>query len=127
MKGTAPFDLEPDGPTDVGDIILDPRGGPEEKEGGIGLMFSPDPNGIRIIRFVEDSPARDAGALEGDVITAINGIPFGKDPLVNWVVNLRGPVGTPVVLRIERGTSAPFSLTVMRRAIGLGAVPDRAP
>ena len=126
-KGTPTFDLRPDGPTDIGDVVLEPRGGPEEKEGGIGLMFSPDPEGIRIIRFTDDSPARDAGALEGDVITAINGVPFGKDPLVNWVVNLRGPVGTPVVLHLARGTAAPFSLTVIRRAIGLGAVPERSP
>lgn len=127
LKGTPTFDLKPEGPTDIGDVVLEPRGGPEEKEGGIGLMFAPDPEGIRIIRFTDDSPARDAGALEGDVITAINGAPFGRDPLVNWVMNLRGPVGTPVILRIVRGTGAPFPLTVLRRAIGLGAVPEQAP
>jgi hypothetical protein len=121
--GSLPFDLSPDGPTDLGDITLSPRGGDEEKEGGLGIMFAGDTRGIRVIRFTDDSPAREAGMEVGDLITAIDGVPAGREPLVNWVVSLRGPAGTPVVLEIERGTAPPFTVTVVRRAIGLDPVP----
>ncbi|CAN0592657.1 unnamed protein product, partial [Laminaria digitata] len=67
------------------------------------------------------------GVLDGDLISAIDAVPFGANPLVNWVVTLRGPAGTSVVLEIQRGTRSPFVRTVVRRAIGLEAVPQRAP
>lgn len=121
--GSQPFDLQPDGPTDMGDVTLDPRGGPEEKEGGIGIAFSGDPRGARVIDFTASSPAREAGMEVGDLITAIDGVPAGREPIVNWVVNLRGPPDTPVVLEVERGTMAPFTVTVIRRSIGLDPVP----
>ena len=125
-KGTTPFDLRPGEPTDIGDVRLEPRGGPEEKEGGIGIQFAGEPKGVRVVRFTPDSPAREAGLRVGDVITAIDGAPAGREPLLNWVVKLRGVAGTPVVLEIERGTERPFSVTVIRRAIGLGEVPREA-
>ncbi len=121
--GSLPFDLSSEGPTDLGDIVLKSRGGDEEKEGGLGIMFAGDERGIRVIRFTDDSPAREAGMEIGDLITAIDGAPAGREPLVNWVVNLRGPAGTPVVLEVERGTMSPFTITVVRRSIGLDPVP----
>lgn len=125
--GSEAFDLRSGGPTDIGTLLLKTRGGPEEKEGGIGIMFSGEDQGIRVIRFTADSPAREAGMVQGDLITAIDGVPFGRDPLVNWVVTLRGLVGTPVVLEVTRGTRSAFTVTVMRRGIGLKAVPNDAP
>lgn len=125
-RGTSPFDLLPGPPTDIGDLILERRGAPEEKEGGIGVVFSAEDHGIRVIRFIEDSPAREAGLLVGDLITAINGTPFGREPMVNWVVQLRGRAGTPVRLEIERGTDPPFEVNVTRRAVGLPPMPEDA-
>jgi hypothetical protein len=122
LWGSQPFDLDPGG-KDLGDIVPVQRGGPEEKEGGIGIMFEGDPRGVRIIRFVSDSPAREAGLEIGDLITAIEGLPPGREPLVSWVVHFRGRPGTPVVLQVERGTAPPFSATVIRRSIGLDPVP----
>lgn len=122
--GSPPFDLKAGGPTDLGDVVLEPRGGPEEKEGGIGIAFSSeDTRGARVIDFTADSPAREAGMEVGDLITAIDGVPAGRAPIINWVVNLRGPPGTPVVLEVQRGTMAPFTVTVVRRSIGLDPVP----
>lgn len=123
-KGTMPFDLLPGPPTDIGNLVLEPRGGPDEKEGGLGLVFSAEDDGIRILRFIENSPARDAGLLIGDLITAINGTPFGREPMVNWLVQLRGRAGTPVHLEIERGTQPPFEVTVTRRVVGLPPMPE---
>jgi hypothetical protein len=122
--GSRPFDLDANNrSTDLGDIQLTPRGGAEEKEGGIGIQFAPDPMGVRVLRLLQDSPARDAGIDVGDVITVIDGVPAGRLPLVNWLVALRGPVGTPVILAVERGTQAAFSVTVIRRSLGLEEVP----
>ena len=107
---------------DVGEIQLEPRGEPDEKAGGIGIMFAPDASGIRVIRFTDDSPARDAGLAVGDVVTSIDGVPSGRMPIVNWMVRLRGPAGTPVVVDVKRGSQT-RSYTVIRREIGLPEVP----
>ena len=120
--GSGLFVLSADGPTDIGDLVLQPKGAPEDKEAGIGIQMMNDPEGIRIVRFTEDSPARDAGLKVGDVITAIDGVSFGQAPLINWMVRLRGAVGTSVALRIMRGTKSPFSITVVRRAVGLSPI-----
>lgn len=126
-KGTPPLPLVAGGTADFGDIVLDRRGGPEEKQAGIGIMITQDPRGIRVIRFAESSPAREAGMEIGDLIVAIGGVPFGREPLMNWVVKLRGPVGTPVTLEVERGTSGAFVVTVTRRDVGLRDLPDSIP
>lgn len=127
-QGTPPFDLDPfTGKRDVGDVTLQPRGGREEKEGGIGIQFGNDAHGVRVVEFVADSPAREAGLEIGDVISKIDGTPAGRLPLMSWLLALRGPVGTPVVLEVERGTLPRFSVTVIRRAIGLPALPDEDP
>lgn len=123
--GSAPLSLDAMGRAlELGDVTLSKRAGREEKEGGIGIMFAPDPAGVRVVQFSPDSPAREAGVEVGDVITSIDGTPAGRLPMVNWVVALRGPVGTTVTLEIERGTAPRFPVRVVRRAIGLPAVPD---
>lgn len=123
--GTPPFDFDAlSAAKDLGDLELSPRSGRDEKEGGIGIQFAGDPHGVRVVDFVSDSPAREAGLEVGDVITAIDGTPAGRLPLVSWLVSLRGPVGTSVVLEIERGTLPRFSVSVIRRAIGLPDLPD---
>lgn len=123
--GSAPFQLDPTGgPTELGELRLSPRGDDAEKEGGIGIMFSGDPHGVRVIQFTESSPAREAGLELGDVITAIDGTPAGRLPVTSWVVLLRGRPGTQVSLEVERGTDPRFTVSVTRRAIGLPAVPE---
>jgi hypothetical protein len=126
VKGTLPFDLVPGPPTDLGAIVLERKGPPEEKEGGLGMMFATEDNGIRILNFTEDSPAREAGVMKGDVVTAIDHQPFAREAMFNWLVHLRGRVGTTVIIEIERGTSAPFNVSIVRRAIGLPPMPDDA-
>ncbi len=119
-----PFDFDASGRKDLGDITLSARSGSEEKEGGIGIRFAQDPHGVRVVEFVENSPAREAGLEIGDVITAIDGRPAGRLEMITWLVALRGPVGTVVVLEIERGTSPRFSVSVIRRAVGLPGLPE---
>jgi hypothetical protein len=125
--GTQPFDFDGlSARKELGDMVLSLRSSRDEKEGGIGIQFAGDPHGVRVVDFVRESPARDAGLEIGDVITAIDGTPAGRLPMVSWLVALRGPVGTPVVLEIERGTLPRFSVSVIRRAIGLPALPVEA-
>lgn len=126
-KGTPPVALVAGGTTDFGTLTLEKRGGDEEKEAGIGIMIAADPRGIRVLNFVDDSPAREAGMEVGDLIVGIDGVPAGQAPLMNWIVSLRGPVGTPVTLEVERGTSAAFVVTVVRRDVGLRRLPQKSP
>ncbi|MBK8010864.1 MAG: carboxypeptidase regulatory-like domain-containing protein [Deltaproteobacteria bacterium] len=123
-QGSEPFDLgASDGPTDVGDIALTARGGPAEKEGGVGIMIAQDPRGARVIQFTEVSPGRDAGLQVGDVIVSVDGEAVSRQPIINWVVSLRGPVGTKVVLGVERGAGPTSTFVVVRGNVGLKEVP----
>lgn len=124
--GTRPLALSAGLVTDLGVIRLQSRSGPEEKAGGVGVVFTGDDKGIRIIRFVDDSPARDAGLQVGDLIVGIGGVPYGRVPPVNWVVGLRGPAGTAVIVDILRAGQAQ-SYTIIRRVIGLPEVPRGHP
>ncbi|MCB9655245.1 MAG: PDZ domain-containing protein [Deltaproteobacteria bacterium] len=123
-QGSEPFDLGvSDAPTDLGDIVLTARSGPAEKEGGVGVMIGQDPRGARVIQFTDVSPGRDAGLEVGDIIVSVDGEAVSRQPIINWVVALRGPIGTKVVLGVERGSGQTLTIVVVRGNVGLKEVP----
>ncbi len=74
--------------------------------GGIGAEIGQDEQGRFVIqRVYRDNPAHEAGLQEGDIIIAVDGVAL--DPVrhdLNTVISMiRGNVGDPVVLRIQRG------------------------
>ena len=68
-------------------------------------MLAASPRGVRVVRVPEDSPAAEAGLLEGDFILAID------DKSIKGLSGkqlhdlLTGEVGSPVRLRITRDGS----------------------
>ena len=70
---------------------------------------------------LDDSPATRAGLLPGDRITSIEGTSL-KGKRLKWVVSsLRGPPGTPLHLRAQRGNER-FGLGLTRALIAAPTV-----
>jgi hypothetical protein len=72
---------------------------------GIGVLIQPDASGAKVAGFLSVSPARDAGMLAGDVITAVDG-----QPVTGASLPPAAP-GTPWTLDVLRGGS-PVQLSV---------------
>ncbi|MDP1753150.1 MAG: S41 family peptidase [Reyranella sp.] len=71
--------------------------------GGIGITVERTEDKKIMIRALQDgSPAGKAGLQVGDQILAIDGKPMVDSPLTDIVLNLRGTIGTPVVLTVLR-------------------------
>ncbi|MEW6432202.1 MAG: carboxypeptidase regulatory-like domain-containing protein [Myxococcota bacterium] len=85
---------------------------------GVGMVLEPTSSGARVSEVNEGGPAERAGVLPGDQILAVEGIPVAGVPLQQIVNRIRGPAGTPVRLRFERG-GQPFELTIRRRLLTL--------
>ncbi len=73
---------------------------------GIGVMVRPNDEGqVLVVRTIEDTPAYEAGILEGDVITEVDGIEVKDINLENIgkvVAMIKGDEGTEVNLKIYR-------------------------
>jgi hypothetical protein len=94
-------------------IELSPRKG--EKPGlvfsGIGAVLSDRGGRIMVLKTLDGSPAAVAGLLRGDVILTIDGLQKGS--FADAVEAIRGIIGTPVRLSLERGKRT-FEVDVIR-------------
>jgi carboxyl-terminal processing protease len=71
--------------------------------GGIGITVERTDDKKIMVRALQDgSPAGKAGLQVGDQIIAIDGKPMVDSPLSDIVLNLRGTIGTPVLLTVLR-------------------------
>jgi regulator of sigma E protease len=80
---------------------VEPRSNPPEGQGATGIEIATGKKSIVQISQVDPgSPAAAAGVLDGDRITAINGIPVESEAQVSGLLN--GAVHNSVVLTVER-------------------------
>lgn len=89
--------------------------------GGIGAEIREEERRIRIGRVLPGSPAEQGGLRAGDLVTQID-----KQSTVNLRVVeaqqlLRGPVDTPVVLKVRRGDQT-LTITITRQIIRVDSV-----
>lgn len=68
--------------------------------GGIAILAGPSEAGILILAVLPDGPARKAGLREGETIVAVDGRPLRDVAFPLALERLRGPAGSPVLLRI---------------------------
>lgn len=91
---------------------------------GIGVALEKVDTGIKITRVYENSPADKAGVLEGDIITAIDGVSVLGKEAESVATEIRGLEGEPVLLTIMRGTSTQ-EFSVVRATVTLSAISYR--
>jgi carboxyl-terminal processing protease len=95
--------------------------------GGVGVEMAVENGLVKVLAPIEDSPAFRAGVLPGDLFTHINGEPVRGVSLNEAMDRMRGSIGTPLTLTIQRGVGGrSFDLTLMRELVRSPAVRWRA-
>jgi hypothetical protein len=73
---------------------------PDALQGHLGIWVEPIEGGFAIGRVIDGYAAHDADLREGDVITAVDGVPTeGMEPH-DWYWVLQGPTGEVVALQV---------------------------
>ncbi len=97
--------------------------------GGIGIYIELDKdagNQLTVFEPIEGTPAARSGVESGDRILAIDGKSTKGITLDGAQAGIRGPVGSKVVLKVQRrGQKAPLSITVTRANIHVVSVTGR--
>jgi carboxyl-terminal processing protease len=90
--------------------------------GGIGAYLTVDDAGRILLDPMVDRPAARAGVRKGDILLAVDGrevpLPADLDQVTDWI---RGEVGTPVKLTVQRGDDR-LDFEVIRAEIELPSV-----
>ena len=98
----------------------------EGRFGGVGVRIEPADNGIRVVSAISDTPAARAGVQARDLIVGIDDTDARGLDLKQAVELMRGEVGEPITLTIERaGTPDPLEITVERDSIEIEVVDAR--
>ena len=82
--------------------------------GGIGVRIRLIDEGVHVLQVMEDTPAERAGMQDGDIITFIESESVKPLDQREVVDRLRGPVGSDVVVTVQRGSQAPFAISITR-------------
>ncbi len=71
--------------------------------GGLGIEVTMEEGQLKVVYPIEDTPASKAGILAGDIIAKIDGEQVQGLPLNAAVDKMRGVIGAPVTLTVQRG------------------------
>ncbi len=94
--------------------------------GGLGIEVTQEDGYVKVVTPIDDTPASRAGLLAGDLIVAIDGDAVQGLTLNQAVDKMRGPVKSPVVLKISRkGKADSFDVTLVREVIKISSVKPR--
>ncbi len=88
------------------------------KYGGLGMEIALRNKNVTVISPFENSPAKRAGILAGDIIKKINGHDVSNWDLPRISSELRGKIGARITLELKRpGIEQTFELTLTRSEI----------
>ncbi len=96
------------------------------KFGGIGVELSFDDGRLTVIAPIDESPAALAGIRSGDVLIDVDGQALTDISMEEAVQRLRGDVGTPVSLTLDRpDTKQTLHVEMTRAMVTVGSVRSR--
>jgi carboxyl-terminal processing protease len=91
--------------------------------GGLGIEVTMEDGLIKVVAPMDDTPAKKAGILSGDLISQIDGEAVQGLSLEQAVNKMKGPVDTKTRLKILRkGVDAPIDVSIVREIIRVRAV-----
>ncbi len=93
--------------------------------GGLGIEVTLENGWVKVISPIDDTPAAMAGLQPGDFITEIDGVAVLGLTLDEAVEKMRGPVGSDIVITVERLGEEPFEVTITRAIIQIAAAEVR--
>ncbi|MDR7599241.1 MAG: S41 family peptidase, partial [Armatimonadota bacterium] len=88
---------------------------------GVGIFIEKKDSRLLVVAPIPDTPAAKAGLRAGDHITHVDGVPTRDMPIEEAVARIRGPEGTTVRLRIQRGDRT-FEVSITRARIEVVSV-----
>jgi carboxyl-terminal processing protease len=77
---------------------------------------------LLVVSPIDGSPAKAAGIISGDRVTAVDGVSVDGETLDSAVRKVRGAKGTTVVITVVRGEDAPKDISIVRDVIVVPAV-----
>jgi carboxyl-terminal processing protease len=90
---------------------------------GVGLSVREVKRGLRVTTVFDDTPAKQAGIREGDVILAVDGRSIAGEPADVATGMIKGPSGTTVKLRVLTPSSGRArTLSIERAEVQVPAV-----
>ncbi len=92
------------------------------KFGGLGIEITMEDGVVKVVSPIDDTPAADAGMKSGDLIIGINGESIRGLSINDAVSQLRGPVGSKVVITVVRDKKDPFEIEIIRDIIKIRSV-----
>ena len=102
------------------------RIGTEGKFGGLGIEVTQENGFIKVVTPIDDTPAKAAGVMAGDLITRIDDSPVKGLSLNEAVKKMRGKPGTTIKLTIVReGHEKPVKIEIKRAVIKITSVKSR--
>ena len=92
------------------------------KFGGLGVEITTENGFVKVVSPIDDTPAYNAGLQSGDFIIGANEESLIGLPLNEAVEKLRGPIGSKIVITIQRGQEEPFDVSIIRDEIKIKSV-----
>lgn len=89
---------------------------------GIGIQIDVKDKKIVVVAPFEDSPAKEAGIMTGDIIEKVDGNQVSGNEVDKAISMIKGEKNTYVVLTIRRGNEQPRDIKVKREVITLTTV-----
>ena len=94
--------------------------------GGLGIQVTMEKGWVKVISPIDDTPAAKAGMQAGDYITGIDGETVLGLTLDEAVKKMRGPVGSDIVLTVEREEAdSPLEVKITRAVINVASAEVR--
>ena len=88
--------------------------------GGLGIEVTMEDGLVKVMSPIDNTPASRGGVQPADLITHLDGEPVKGLSLEQAVERMRGPVNTPIVLRIQRkGAEKPIEIKLVREIISI--------
>jgi carboxyl-terminal processing protease len=88
--------------------------------GGLGIEVTMEDGLVKVMSPIDNTPASRGGVQPNDLITHLDGEPVKGLTLEQAVDKMRGPVNTPIVLRIQRkGVEKPVEIKLVREIISI--------
>lgn len=90
--------------------------------GGLGIEVTLDSGFVKVVSPIDDTPAAKAGLQPEDYIIAVDEETILGLTLNEAVERMRGPIGSEVIITVQRGQDEPFDVLIIRDEIKIKSV-----
>ena len=90
--------------------------------GGLGIEITMEDGVVKVVSPIDDTPAANVGMKSGDLIIGINGESIRGLSINEAVSQLRGPIGSKVIITVVRDEKDPFEIEIVRDVIKIRSV-----